>query len=420
MSTEFNLRPHQKNCIARAIYGGNTLAAHVVGAGKSAVMFSTVMKKKELGLINKACVVVPKALTEQTAAEWQKVFPDAKILTVTNDDLSTEEKRKLFTARVAAGSYDAVIMSQEQFEKIPMSKEYCAEFLQKELDSLEDMMSEKKKEGRGKKDFTIRAIENAKKKLTIRIQALTDPKAAAKAKDNFLEFEQLGFDYLVCDEAHAYKNGFVTTKMQNVAGVTTKPSGRAEDMQMKTDYFNEQLGNGHILYCTGTPVSNSMTELYVMTRYLRPDLLKQAGVERFDDWAATFGNVVSKNQQAADGKLKLRTSFSSFANLPELMAMYKEFADIQSADKLNLPRSELKTGKPQIIKVKASPEQKQYVKNLAERAELIEHGKVTPEEDNLLKITGEARLIGLGNKAVQALYAKRGEELPDDFVDSKE
>lgn len=420
MSTGFNLRPHQKNCIARAIYGGNTLAAHIVGAGKSAVMFSTVMKKKELGLINKACVVVPKALTEQTAAEWQKVFPDAKLLTVTNDDLSTEEKRKLFTARVATGSYDAVIMSQEQFEKIPMSKEYRAEFLQKELDSLEDMMREKKKEGRGKKDFTVRAIESAKKKLTIKIQALTDPKAAAKAKDNFLEFEQLGFDYLVCDEAHAYKNGFVTTKMQNVAGVTTKPSGRAEDMQMKTDYFNEQLGNGHILYCTGTPVSNSMTELYVMTRYLRPDLLKQSGVERFDDWAATFGNVVSKNQQAADGKLKLRTSFSSFANLPELMAMYKEFADIQSADKLNLPRPELKTGKPQIIKVKASPEQKQYVKNLAERAELIERGAVTPEEDNLLKITGEARLIGLGNKAVQALYAKRGEELPDGFVDSKD
>ena len=247
-----------------------------------------------------------------------------------------------------------------------------------------------------------------------------NPKAASRAKDDLLEFEQLGFDYLVCDEAHAYKNGFVTTKMTNVAGVTTRPSGRAEDMQMKTDYFNEQMGQGHILFCTGTPVSNSMTELYVMTRYLRPDLLKAAGVERFDDWAATFGNVVTKNQQSADGTLKLRTSFASFANLPELMAMYKEFADVQSADKLNLPRPALKTGKPQIVKVPASPEQKAYVKDLAVRAKAIADGAVEPHEDNLLKITGEARLIGLGNNAIKALYTKRDEELPYDFVDSKD
>lgn len=208
--------------------------------------------------------------------------------------------------------------------------------------------------------------------------------------------------------------------MTNVAGVTTRPSGRAEDMQMKTDYFNEQLGQGHILLCTGTPVSNSMTELYVMTRYLRPDLLQQAGVERFDDWAATFGSVVTKNQQAADGTLKLRTSFSKFANLPELMAMYKEFADVQSADKLQLPRPSLKTGKPQIIKVEASPEQREYVRELAVRAKQIADGKVDPHEDNLLKITGEARLIGLGNEAIKSLYKKRDMELPDDFIEAKD
>ncbi|MDE6677427.1 MAG: N-6 DNA methylase, partial [Ruminococcus sp.] len=248
---------------------------------------------------------------------------------------------------------------------------------------------------------------------------LLNPKSASRAKDDLLEFEQLGFDYLVCDEAHAYKNGFVTTKMTNVSGVTTRPSGRAEDMQMKTDYFNEQFGQGHILFATGTPVSNTMTELYVMTRYLRPDLLKQAGVERFDDWAATFGNVVTKNQQTADGTLKMKTSFASFANLPELMAMYKEFADVQSADKLNLPRPELKTGKPQIISVPVTPEQKAYVHELAERAKQIENGTVEPQEDNHLKITGEARLIGLGNNAVKALYQKRGEELPYDFIDDK-
>ena len=416
----FELRPHQKNCIARAIYGGNTLAAHVVGAGKSAVIIASVMKKKELGLINKACVVVPKPLTEQTANEWRKLYPDAKILTVTNDDLSNEAKRNLFTARVAAGSYDAVILSQEQFEKIPMSRQYRIDFIQKELDGLEDMLRERKIQNNGKKDYSTKAIEKSKKQLKTKLEKLLNPKSASRAKDDLLEFEHLGFDYLVCDEAHAYKNGFVTTKMTNVAGVTTRPSGRAEDMQMKTDYFNEQLGQGHILFCTGTPVSNSMTELYVMTRYLRPDLLKAAGVERFDDWAATFGNVVTKNQQAADGTLKLRTSFASFANLPELMAMYKEFADVQSADKLQLPRPKLKTGKPQIVKVPASPEQKEYVKELAVRAKMIADGKVEPYEDNLLKITGEARLIGLGNRAIKSLYEKREEEIPDSFIDSKD
>ena len=254
MANDFTLRPHQKNCVARAIYGGNTLAAHVVGAGKSAVIFTSVMKKKELGLINKACVVVPKALTEQTANEWRRVYPDAKILTVTNDDLSNETKRNLFTAKVATGSYDAVILSQEQFEKIPMSRQYRINFMQRELDSLEDMLREKKLENKGKKDYSVKAIEKSKKQLEAKLEKLLNPKSASKAKDDLLEFEQLGFDYLVCDEAHAYKNGFVQTKMTNVARVTTKPSGRAEDMQMKTDYFNEQLGQGHILFATGTPI----------------------------------------------------------------------------------------------------------------------------------------------------------------------
>lgn len=420
MVSDFTLRPHQKNCVARAIYGGNTLAAHVVGAGKSAVMFTTVMKKKELGLINKACVVVPKPLTEQVAREWRSLYPDAKILTVTNDDLSTEAKRNIFTARVATGAYDAVVMSQEQFEKIPMSKAYRERFMRSEIDDLTDMLHEKKAELGGKRDHSVKQIERAKKQLEAKLNKLLDPKGKAKTKDELLEFEQLGFDYLVVDEAHAYKNGFVTTKMTNVAGVTTRPSGRAEDMQMKTDYFNEEMGQGHLLLCTGTPVSNSMTELYVMTRYLRPDLLRAAGVERFDDWAATFGNVVMKNQQGADGQLKLRTCFATFANLPELMAMYKEFADVQSADKLHLPRPELKDGKPQIVSVPASPEQKAYVRELAERAAAIAAGAVDPSKDNLLKITGEARLIGLGNQAIKALYEKNGLEVPYDFADNKD
>jgi N12 class adenine-specific DNA methylase len=203
MASDFTLRPHQKNCVARAIYGGNTLAAHVVGAGKSAVMFTTIMKKKELGLINKACVVVPKPLTEQVANEWRRLYPDARLLTVTNDDLSTEAKRKLFTARVATGAYDAVIMSQEQFEKIPMSKAYREKFMRQEIDQLTDIISAKRAEIGGKRDYTIKQIERAKKQMEVRLAKLLDPKSKGKGKDDLLEFEQLGFDFLCVDEAHA-------------------------------------------------------------------------------------------------------------------------------------------------------------------------------------------------------------------------
>ncbi|MCR4646400.1 MAG: hypothetical protein K5695_13505 [Oscillospiraceae bacterium] len=417
MANDFHLLPHQMNCVARAVYGGNTLAAHVVGAGKSAVISSTVMKKKQLGLISKACVVVPKPLTEQTGREWRRVFPDAKILTVTNMDLSTEEKRKAFTAKIATGNYDAVIMSQEQFEKMPMSKEYQSAYIRERLSELRTMLDARMEVcGHKKRDFTVRALETLIKRENERLEAITNPKSKSKAKDQLLDFEALGFDYLVVDEAHSYKNGFVATKMTNVSGVNTAASGRAQDMQMKCDYFNQQLGQSHILYSTGTPVSNSMTEMYVMTRYLRPDLLERAGVSNFDEWAATFGRTITSYQQDAAGRLKLKTSFAKFANLPELMAMYKEFADIQSAEKLHLPRPELKGGKPQIIKVEASPEQRAYVKELAARAKAIQDGRVRPNVDNLLKITGEARMIGMGNQAIAALYKQRGMELPPDFT----
>ena len=421
MATDFELRPHQRNCIARAVYGGNTLAAHVVGAGKSAVFITAVMKKKELGLINKACIVVPKALTEQTALEWRRIFPDARLLTVGEMDLSTQDKRDVFTARIATGNYDAVIVSREQFDKMAMSPAYQREYIQREIDSLEDMLIAQKMAGATKNTPSVKKIEAAKKRLEKRLEnALNPKKMSTRSKDGVLEFEQLGFDYLVVDESHSYKNGFVTTKMTDVSGVSVSPSGRAQDMQMKCDWMNEMLGQGHILHCTGTPVSNSMTELYVVTRYLRPDLLKAAGVDRFDDWAATFGKVVTAYKQSPSGQLKLKTSFSKFANLPELMAMYKEFADIQSAEKLQLPRPELIGGKPEIVKVQASPEQRAYVRELAERAQLISSGVVDPHIDNLLKITGEARLIGLGNQAVAAMYRQREDgELPEGFMEDE-
>ncbi|MBR6835837.1 MAG: DEAD/DEAH box helicase family protein [Oscillospiraceae bacterium] len=417
LKSDFVLRSHQKNCVARTIYGGNTLAAHVVGAGKSAVIITSVMKKKELGLINKACVVVPKPLTEQTAAEWRKMYPGARLLTVTAADLNKEDKRKIFTAKVATGSYDAVIMSQEQFAKLQMTDEYRAEYIQKEIDELEENLREAK--GQNGSRYSVKDIETKKKDLQNRLIKVTAPKSKTTEKDDLLDFENLGFDYLVVDEAHAYKNAFVITKMSDVAGVTTKPSDRAEDMQMKTDYFNEKFGQGHILFATGTPVSNSMTELYVMTRYLRPDLLKAQGIDRFDDWASTFGQVVTKNQQTSSGTLKLKTKFASFANLPELMAMYKEFADVQSAEKLNLPRPRLKDDKVQIIKAPATKEQKAYVKELADRALAYESGLVDSTKDNHLVITGEARLVGLGNMVLKSLYEKREKELPEDFIIEK-
>lgn len=418
-SAAFALRPHQRDCVARAVYGGNTLAAHVVGAGKSAVFQTAVMKKKQLGLINKACVVVPKALTEQTAREWRKLYPDAKLLTMSAADLSSEAKRDLFAARVATGDYDAVIVSVEQFEKMPMSQEFQQKYLLKQLDDLEDMLREARSANGNRKDATTKQIETGKKKLKVRLENIMNPKSKQKGKDILLNFEQLGFDYLVVDEAHGYKNGFVTTKMGNVSGVTTAASGKAQDMQMKCDYFNEQLGQGHLLFCTGTPVSNSMTELYVMLRYLRPDLLAAAGVGRFDDWAATFGKVTTQHKQSATGELKLKTAFSKFANLPELMSMYKEFADIQSAKKLDLPRPSLKTGKPQIISVPASPEQKAFVKALVERAKRISEGSVDPHDDNMLVITNEARLTGLCNAAVAALLQKHEIDVPEGFADAK-
>lgn len=254
MRAGFELKPHQLNCVARTVYGGNTLAAHVVGAGKSAVIAASVMKKKELGLIHKAILVVPKPLTEQSAREWRSVFPDAKLLVVSAADLANEQNREIFTAKVATGDYDCVIVSKEQFQKLGMSPEYQVEFLNKERDELLDQLAERKKEN--SRDYTIKEIEKKVKDLETRIQKIMNPQSKAAAKDTLMNFETLGFDYLVVDEAHNYKNGFVTTKMSNVSGVTTKASGIAQDMQMKCDYFNQQYGDGHILFATGTPYAS--------------------------------------------------------------------------------------------------------------------------------------------------------------------
>ena len=391
MNPAIKLRAHQENAVLRAKLGGNTLLAHCVGAGKSFEMIAATMEKKRLGLISKACVVVPKHLTLQMASEWMRLYPNAKLLVARPEDF-TKDNRQKFIARCVTGDYDAVIMSFTQFERIPMSDEYRKQFMEKELaeimDALEDVDSSDR--------TSVKALERQKMKIEERLEKLMSSK-----KDNSLCFEKLGFDYLVCDEAHNYKNCYVATKMSNVAGVQTTAAQKSEDMLMKTQYLNDKYGCNNILYSTGTPVSNSMVEFYVMQRYLRPDLLDKAGLQTFDDWAGTFGEVVSQLEiKPAGNGFQMKNRFSKFVNIPELMQMYKEFADIQTPDMIKLPVPALKTGAPIVVSAKPDERQQAYMKELAARSERIHNGCVDPSEDNMLKITHEARLLGLDSRCI--------------------
>ena len=391
MNTSITLRKHQSNAIMRAKLGGNTLFAHEVGAGKSFEMVATVMEKKRLGLINKACVVVPKHLTLQMASEWLRLYPNAKLLVAKPEDF-TKVNRKRFIARCVTGDYDAVIMSFTQFERIPMSDEYKEQFMKKELHDIMSAISETNEKDKS----SVKALERQKKSIEERLEKLL-----SSPKDSSLCFEKLGFDYLVCDEAHNYKNCFVSTKMSNVAGVQTTTAQKSEDMLMKTQYLNNKYGCNNILFATGTPISNSMVEFYVMQRYLRPDLLEKAGLQNFDDWASTFGEVVSQLEiKPAGNGFQMKNRFSKFVNIPELMQMYKEFADIQTADMLKLPVPKLETGKPIVVTSKPDERQKAYMKELATRSETIHSGTVDPRQDNMLKITHEARLLGLDTRCI--------------------
>ena len=394
MSPSISLKPHQLDAVARAKFGGNTLLAHCVGAGKSFEMVAATMEKKRLGLINKACVVVPKALVGQMASEWLRLYPQAKILTATEKDFDKDHRQK-FIGRCCTGDYDAVVMSYEQFEKIPMSFEYRRDFIQREINTLTSGINDLKfNGGRNENSGSIKDMERVKKRLEARLEKLIEDNG--KAKDTSLNFEQLGFDSIVVDEAHNYKNGLVVTKMQRVAGVQTTPAQKSEDILMKTQYLNENYGERNLLFATGTPVSNSMSELYIMQRYLRPSLLAQAGLQTFDDWASTFGEVVSKAEMKPAGNgYRTKKRFAKFNNLPELMAMYKEFADMRTADMLNLPVPKIKGGKPETIVAEPNDFQKAYMKVLAERSEQVHSGAVDATKDNMLKITGEARLLGL-------------------------
>ena len=406
MSPYIQLKPHQKDAVARAKFGGNTLLAHCVGAGKSFEMIAATMEKKRLGLINKACVVVPKALVGQTANEWLRLYPQAKILVAGDNDFSKDNRQK-FIGRCCTGDYAAVVMSYEQFEKIQMSVEYRQQFLQRELDRIQSGI----KELNPYLDKTsIKDLQREQKRIKVKIEKLLD---TAKTKDTSLTFEQLGFDSLVVDEAHNYKNGLVVSKMNNVSGVQTTAAQKSEDILMKTQYLNETYGTKNILFATGTPVTNSMTELYTMQRYLRPDLLDKARLQTFDDWAGNFGEVVSQLElkPAGDG-FRTKKRFAKFTNLPELMQMYKEFADIRTADMLKLDVPELEGGKPQTIVAKPNDFQEAYMQVLAQRSEDIHSGSIDPAVDNMLKVTHEARLLGLDARAINP----EAENTPDSKV----
>lgn len=396
MNPFIELNEHQKNAVMRAKLGGNTLLAHCVGAGKSFEMVAATMEKKRLGLINKACVVVPKHLVGQMAAEWQRLYPEARLLTAKENDFN-EVNRQKFIGRCCTGDYDAVIMSYEQFQKIPMSVEYQRDFLMEQIDGLTEHLGDYNgmtlfaDEKRSVKD-----LERMKKNIESKLKKLLD-----SPRDNSLSFEQLGFDSIVVDEAHNYKNGLVVTKMKNVSGIGSKAAKKCEDFLMKTQYLNEKYGERNIILASGTPVSNSMSELYILQQYLRPSALRRQGLQNFDDWASTFGEVVSQIElkPAGDG-FRTKKRFAKFVNLSELMSMYKDFADIRTAEMLNLPVPEIEGGKPQVISAKPNEFQRAYMKVLAARSESIHNGSVDPREDNMLKVTNEARLLGLDARCV--------------------
>ena len=394
MNPAITLREHQKNAIAHVLYGGNTLLAHEVGAGKTFEMVAAAMESKRLGLCQKSLFVVPNHLTEQWASEFLRLYPSANILVTTKKDFETHNRKK-FCARIATGDYDAIIMGHSQFEKIPISRERQERLLQEQIDEITEGIAEVKYSG-GER-FTVKQLERTKKSLEARLEKLQ----AESRKDDVVTFEQLGVDRLFVDEAHNYKNLFLYTKMRNVAGLSTSDAQKSSDMFAKCRYMDEITGNRGVIFATGTPVSNSMTELYTMQRYLQYDRLQELNMTHFDCWASRFGETVTALELAPEGTgYRARTRFSKFFNLPELMNLFREVADIKTADQLNLPTPEVEYHN---IVAQPTEHQKEMVQVLSERASRVHSGSVDPSEDNMLKITGDGRKLGLDQRIINQL-----------------
>ena len=388
MNPEIELKPHQKNAIARILLGGNTLLAHCVGAGKSFEMMAACMEQKRLGLANKTVMVVPKPLIGQTASEFLRLYPSANILVATERDFE-KSRRKQFISRIATGDYDCIIMSHSQFEKIPISAERKERMLQAQVDeiayAIDDMKSQNGEQ------WTIKQMESQRKKLQEQIASLADE----SRKDDLITFEELGIDSIMVDEAHAFKNLAIFSKMNNVSGISSSGAKKATDMQLKCQYISEVNGNRGIVFATGTPISNTMCEMYVMQLYLQKPALEQMGIYHFDAWAANFGEVTTALELTVEGSgFRFKSRFNKFTNLPELMNIYREVADVQTADMLDLDVPALRGGKAIIVESEPDWYVKQVMEDFVVRAERIRNGGVDPSVDNFLKITHEARLLG--------------------------
>ncbi len=395
MNPEIKLREHQLNAVAHILYGGNTLLAHEVGAGKTFEMVAAAMESKRLGLCRKPLFAVPNHLTEQWASEFLRLYPSANILVTTKKDFQPENRKK-FCARIATGDYDAIIIGHSQFEKIPVSLERQERLIQQQIDEITENIAMMKYD-KGEK-FTVKQLEKTRRGLEAKLEKLQ----STERKDDVVNFEQLGVDRLYVDEAHNYKNLFLYTKMRNVAGLSTSEAQKSSDMFMKCRYLDEVTGNKGVVFATGTPVSNSMTELYTMMRYLQYDMLQKKNLTHFDAWASNFGETTTAIELAPEGTgYRARTRFAKFFNLPELMNMFKESADIKTADTLNLPRPEA-----EYHNVVAHPTkvQESLVSELSERAAAVHLGSVDSSEDNMLKITSDGRKLGLDQRIINPSF----------------
>lgn len=402
MNPEIKLRPHQINAIAHIMYGGNTLLAHTVGAGKTFEMVAAAQESKRLGLCNKSLFVVPNHLTEQWASEYLQLYPAANILVATKKDFETKNRKK-FCGRIATGDYDAVIIGHSQFEKIPMSIERQRDILQRQIDELIEGIAQLKSEN-GER-FSIKQLEKSKKSIEAKLKKLNDQ----SRKDDVVTFEELGVDRIFIDESHYYKNLYLYTKMTNVGGIAQTEAQKSSDLFMKTQYLDEITGGRGVIFATGTPISNSMVELYTIQRYLQYDTLRSMNLQHFDSWASTFGQTVTAVELTPEGTgYRAKTRFSKFYNLPELMSMFKEVADIQTADMLKLPVPEAEFHN---VSVKPSEHQKEMIKSLSERADKVRNGEVDSTVDNMLKITNDGRKLALDQRLLNPM-------LPD-FENSK-
>ena len=396
MNPEISLRPHQINAIAHILYGGNTLLAHEVGAGKTYEMVAAAMEMKRLGLCTKSLIVVPNHITEQWAAEWLQLYPSANILVATKKDFETQNRKK-FCSRIATGDYDAIIIGHSQFEKIPMSVERQQAILERQIEEI--LFGIEQAKAQKAERYTVKQMERTRKSLEARLAKLNDQ----SRKDDVVTFEQLGVDRLFIDESHYFKNLFLATKMRNVGGIAQTEAQKSSDLFMKTQYLDELTGGRGVIFATGTPISNSMVELYTIQRYLQYRLLQEMGLIHFDDWASNFGETVIAIELSPEGTgYRAKTRFAKFYNLPELMAAFKEVADIQTADmlKLPVPKANFHT---EVIQ--PSELQKEMIKGLAERAEKIRAGGVDPHVDNMLRITNDGRKLALDMRLINPLAA---------------